>query len=166
MARRIQYDLNAAWDDPTERAANRREVARAAAHLQIKIAVRPKSDAPRMVGTGIADNLSTRGMYCRSKHQLEQGQPVEVYISLKDCPREMGLPRALTGGGHIVWIKPEGERVTGSAIRFDDDFADDIHLALYVDYLSAAAQAKASQGKTILTPSPRRDEDFASKQPL
>lgn len=164
MPRHIRYDLNAAWDDPTERQANRRRASRAAAHVQIKLAVRPGERAQRMVGTGIADNVSTRGMYCRSKHTLSPGQAVEVHISLKEYPREMGLPRALTGSGHVVWVKPEGEKVIGSAVRFDDDFADDISLAIFVDYLGSLANAKTPPARTIYTPAPGSASDFPSKQ--
>ncbi len=164
MSRKIQYDLNAAWDDPTERQANRRRSARASSHVPIKLAVRPEETAPRLVGTGIADNLSTHGMYCRSKHTLAPGQPIEIYISLREYPKEMGLPRALTGSGHIVWVKPEGEKVVGAAVRFDEDFVDDIHLAIFVDYLGSLAQANTPPPKSIQTPAPGSASSFPSKQ--
>jgi len=164
MTRHIQYDLNASWDDPTERQTNRRQAPRAASHVQIKLAVRPDERAQRMIGTGIADNVSTRGMYCRSKHTLTPGQPIEVHISLKEYPREMGLPRALTGSGHVVWLKPEGEKVVGAAVRFDDDFADDIHLAIFVDYLKALAEKTAPQSREIKTPAPGSASGFPSRQ--
>ncbi len=164
MVKRIQYDLNAAWDDPTERPANRRDASRAATHVPIKLAVRHAANARRMVGAAIADNLSTRGMYCRSKHTLTPGQPIEIYISLKEYPSEMGLPRSLTGSGHVVWVKPDGEKVLGAAVRFDEGFADDIHLAIFVEYLDSLAQATTPPPRHIYTPAPGSASDFPSKQ--
>jgi hypothetical protein len=154
MAKRIQYDIEASWDDPTERQADRREVVRADTHLPVKVAVR-MSDRPQpLVGPAIADNISVLGMYCRSKHTLAPGQTVELYLSLKDYPREMGLPRALRGSGHIVWIRSEGEKVLGTAIRFDEDLAQDINLAILVDYLGSLAKASTPPPRSLRTPFP------------
>ncbi len=154
MAKRIHYDTQALWDDPTERQAERRQAGRTGAHLHVKIAVRVAERPQPLVGPGIADNLSIVGMYCRSKHTLSPGQAVEVYLSLKDCPREMGLPRALVGPGQVVWVKPEGDKVLGTAIRFGEELADDINLALFVDYLGSLEKTKTPPPRSIRTPFP------------
>jgi hypothetical protein len=154
MARRIQYDLDAVWDDPTERQADRRQAVRVETHLSVKIAVRVPEQPQALVGPGIVDNISVMGMYCRSKHTLSPGQAVEIYIPLKDCPRDMGLPRALMGTGRVVWLKAAGDKVLGTAIRFDPELADDIHLAIFVDYLGTLSKANTPPPRSIYTPFP------------
>ena len=154
MSKRTPYDTHAAWDDPTERPPERRHAMRARTHLAVKLAIQLTDNPQPLVGQGIADNLSVGGMYCRSKHTIQAGQPVELYINLRDCPRSMGLPRSLMGTGYIVWVKPEGEKVLGTAIRFDSDLADDINLAIFVDYLNSLARAQTPPPSHIRTPMP------------
>lgn len=154
MSKRTPYNVDAAWDDPTERAADRRHAKRNPTHTSIKLAVQIPDKSEPLVGQGIADNISVSGMYCRSKHTVNAGQPVEIYINLRDCPRSMGLPRALMGSGHIMWVKSEGEKVLGTAIRFDEDLSDDINLAIFVDYLGTLARANTPPPGHIRTPMP------------
>jgi len=163
MSKRSPYDIQATWDDPTERPADRRHVTRANSHVSVKLAIQLPEKAQPLVGQGIADNISVSGMYCRSKHTVKAGQPVEIYINLRDCPRSMGLPRALMGSGHIVRVQPEGEKVLGTAIRFDEDLSDDINLAIFVDYLGNLARAQTPPPSHIRTPMP--GAEIQSKQP-
>lgn len=154
MSKRQPYDIEATWDDPTERPPERRHAKRIPTHVAVKLALVVAEKSQPLVGQGIADNISVSGMYCRSKHSVAAGQPVEVYINLRECPRSMGLPRALMGSGHIIWVKPEGEKVLGTAIRFDEDLSDDINLAIFVDYLGTLVRAQTPPPSHIRTPMP------------
>lgn len=138
MPKRIRYDLEAEWDDPCEpraSAVEKRVAPRAQAKFHIKISLNLVNKPRPLVGPGLVENISAAGLFCRTKHRLSPGQWVSLYLPTKVCPPEMGLPPVFMGDGEVIRTLPLDERVQQTAFRFDEALAEDIQLAIFVDYL-------------------------------
>lgn len=140
MAKRAKYDVDAHWEDPCEPHAEKRVSPRARASFHVKIAVDLVNKPRPLVGPGLVDNMSTAGLFCRTKHRLAPGQWVKIHIPTEMCPPEMGLPPAFLGSAEVIRTLPEDGRVSRTALRFDERLASDIQLAIFVDYLQSLGQ--------------------------
>ena len=141
---RTPYDVNASWDDPYERALERRAVARTPIRFKIKIAVSLANKPAPLVGPAVVCDISPTGLRCWTKHRLAPGQPVRLSLPTRDCPAELGLPKKFLGGAQVVRSNFVENEVSDLALRFDEDLRDDIHLAVFVEHLTTLARTASA----------------------
>jgi hypothetical protein len=141
---RTPYDINASWDDPFERRQERRAVARIPAKFKIKIAVDLANKSTPLVGSGVVDDISPEGLRCRSKHRLSPGQSVRIMITTGSLPTDLGLPKRFLGGAQVVRTNQTHDDVSEISLRFDDALRDDIHLAVFIEYLQHSSRAASA----------------------
>ena len=137
---RTPYDVDASWDDPFERVAERRAVARVHAPIRVKIAVNLAHKRAPLVGPGVVEDISPVSFRCRTKQRVAPGQSVRVYISTKGFPPDLGLPKSFLGGAQVVRSNELHDGVYEVAMRFDEDLRDDILLSVFVEHLQSVAK--------------------------
>lgn len=137
MSPRTPYDVDAAWDDPFERANDRRAATRCRAAFLIKIAAHvPESKTP-LVGPGRIEDLSIYGLRCVTKHRLTQGEVVQVAIPTKEFPEASNMPRSFVGSARVIRIAMQDDAHSVVSLQFDAEFASDMNFTLFWDYLNA-----------------------------
>lgn len=133
------YDINAVWDDPTERQPEHRAAARFEVRLKIKIALKVEESEKPLVGVGRVRNISTEGLYCLTKHRLTPGDEVTLQFFTQGCPTDSGLAQYVFGTGRVVRVDRVDTRRSMVAIQFDKNLSENIEFAIFADYLKSVS---------------------------
>lgn len=133
------YDVNAVWDDPFDRPPERRGESRFDIRLKIKIAIEVAGSNKPLVGIVRVRNISTRGVYCLTKHRLTVGQHVKLQFFTKGCPTDSGVSGQIYGTGRVVRVEPVDRRRSNVAIEFDEDLSENIEFAIFAEYLKSVS---------------------------
>lgn len=139
-----RYNVDAVWDDPFEHPVNRRVAPRYETKLKLSIMVEDEERKNRLIGPGIARNISNTGILLRTKHHLKPGQRVMVAIPTTATPSETVLPESFVGAATVVRVESEDGSVIRAALRFGEALLQNIEFALYMNHLSSLAIVRAS----------------------
>ena len=141
MARRQAYDIDAPWVDPCEaRREERRRALRFAAQLKLDIAVDTPEAGGRLVGPGVVRDLSEGGVQVITKHRLAPSQRVTVSIPADRALQGPVPRRSFIGSARVVRVKERDNRCSDVALRFCDDFTDDMEFTLFVEHLRQVSE--------------------------
>ncbi len=143
-----RYDVNAVWDDPFERSADRRAAVRFELKVRVSITVESQEHRHRLVGPGAIRNISSTGAYLITKHALKEGQRVLIAIPTVEKPVDLLLPEAFVGPAEVIRVESDEENRVRAALRFADELVQNLEFAMYMRHL------KALHGAGIPTPVP------------
>ena len=135
MPNKQRYDINAEWDDPTEHSSERRSVSRYKTKYKIKVSTPVKESSEYLVGVSVLRNLSMRGAFVQTKHDLDVGDRPSVAVHTEVCPKEMGMPRAFWGP---VEVRHRQEGKNGTVlvgVSFGEGLIQDMEFARFIEYL-------------------------------
>lgn len=135
MGQRFAYDIDSDWDDPFEKAPERRSCQRVPFSIVLSVRVQVVGDPRPLVGPARAEDLSLTGVLALTKHQLHVGQRVMLSIPTEDLGLELGLPTAFVGAADVVRIIPVDGRLIKAAFHFTEALRSNMDLAVYVNAL-------------------------------
>ena len=144
MRRKSKYNINATWDDPFERHADRRENDRCVESFKIKIGLRVPGHEKLLAGTGIVKNISQRGMLCRTKHKLSIDQEVQLSIPTKEYSQEKNFPIKFLGSARVSRLEVLNGGVSEVALVFGGDLAEDMSFSIFIEALHSISTFKTS----------------------
>jgi hypothetical protein len=136
MARNVKYDIDAEWDDPYERARERRKTPRCTTSFMMKIAVRTSESASPLVGPARIQDVSTTGVRCLTKHKLAPGENVQVAVPTGEFPDLRGLPKAFVGTARVVRSQRVDDAHSMLSMKFGPEIAEDMDFSVFWDHLN------------------------------
>lgn len=144
MGRKSKYNINAEWDDPYERQAERRSRERCVESFRIKMGVRVDGHKNLLVGPALVENVSQSGLLCKTKHALTEGQVVHLSISTRDYSKGKDFPLKFIGVARVVRVEPVDQNVMRAALDFGADLSEDMSFSIFIETLHSVADFKAS----------------------
>ena len=129
------YNVNTAWDDPFERAEERRTAMRFPFRMKVSIRVRDALRDGYFNGPGIVENISLTGVHLYTKHVLAPRQEVMLAIPTAMCPASMCLPNVFVGPGRVVRIGTTVEGYASVALAFGQAFSERMDFALFIEFM-------------------------------
>ncbi|MFA6240217.1 MAG: PilZ domain-containing protein [Candidatus Hydrogenedentales bacterium] len=139
-----RYNVDAVWDDPFDHPVNRRVAPRYDMKLKLSIMVEGQDRKERLVGPGVARNISSTGILLRTKHQLQPGQRVMVAIPTEQTPAGTVLPATFVGNATVVRVEVEDGSIMRAALRFGETLLQNIEFSMYMNHLTSVAIGQAS----------------------
>ncbi len=131
------YDVNAVWEDPTDKRPELRAAARFPVRLKIKIALRVEESEAPLVGIGRVQDISTDGLYALTKHRLTAGDDVTLQFYTQGRPTDSGVGQYVFGSGRVVRVDRVDARRSMVAIQFGKSLSENIEFAIFADYLKS-----------------------------
>ena len=135
MGQRYAYDIDSDWDDPFEKAPERRQTARLPFSAILSVRVQLPGESRPLVGPARAEDVSLIGLLALTKHQLTVGQRVTLSIPTEELGMELGLPTAFVGAATVVRVQVIEGRLTKAAFEIADYLAANMDLALFINAL-------------------------------
>ena len=132
---RKSYDIEAEWDDPSEKIEDKRGCPRADSSLRVKLGVQYAGQPRPLVGSGLMLDISASGMNCRTKHRVKPGQRILVSIPTKELPESMSLPKRFSGNAEITRVTKEDGTISQVAMKFGEEIANDMNFVLFMDQI-------------------------------
>ncbi|HIJ65576.1 MAG TPA: PilZ domain-containing protein [Candidatus Hydrogenedentes bacterium] len=139
MARRSPYDTSAVWDDPYDAPDNKREASRFNVRMKVVLAVDCPERGGQLIGDGVVKNISQSGVQVHTKHALEPGQRIVLSVPTDMLGGEMLLPETFSGMVDVQRVEPVDGRVRVAALRFSEDFTQNMDFVVFIDNLHAVA---------------------------
>ncbi|MBX7259674.1 MAG: PilZ domain-containing protein [Candidatus Hydrogenedentes bacterium] len=139
-----RYNVDAVWDDPFEHPVNRRVAPRYDSKIKLSIMVEDEDRKNRLIGPGIARNISSTGILLRTKHQLKPGQRVMVSIPTSQIQSEAVLPESFVGNATVVRVEAEDGSIMKAALRFGEALLQNFEFSMYMNQLTNLAITRAS----------------------
>ena len=136
MSPSSRYDINAEWDDPYERQAERRTVRRFPAKYKVRISVPLENQQGQLVGVSVVRDVSLRGILVQTKHELAVGQRIKLAIPTKGCTPDMMMPRSFWGMVDVRHLRVSGAD-TLVGLVFGEEFLQDMDFARFIEYLQS-----------------------------
>ncbi len=140
----IKYDLDAVWDDPYERARDRRKSPRCNTNFLMKIAVRTSETSVPLVGPGRVQDVSTTGIRCLTKHNLAPGEQVQVAVPTREFPDVKGLPKSFVGSARVVRTYRVDDVHNVLSLKFGPEITEDMDFNLFWDHLNARSSLETA----------------------
>lgn len=144
MKRKSKYNIDAKWDDPYERRAERRTRERCVEQFRIKMGVQIDGHKNLLVGPALVENVSQSGMLCKTKHTLHEGQEVHLSIPTRDYVKSQDFPMRYIGSAQVTRIESVDGNVMEVALDFGVDLSEDMSFSLFIEALHSVADLKAS----------------------
>lgn len=129
------YNVNTAWDDPFERAVERRRAVRFPFRMKVSIRVRDDLRDGFFTGPGVVENISLTGVQLYTKHVLAPRQEVMLAIPTSMCPASMCLPNSFLGPARVVRIGTSFEGYASVAMAFGQPFSERMDFALFIEFM-------------------------------
>ena len=135
MTRKLQYDLDAKWDDPFEKQEERRRAGRFLIDFKFDIRAPIHHKQGYMVGPGVVKDMSQSGLRLISKHTLWPSQEIKISIPTHMCSESMRLPSAFTGSARVVRVVPKEGKRKEASVRFSKSLSEDLEFAVFIESL-------------------------------
>lgn len=136
MGQRFAYDVDSTWNDPFEKAPERRATTRHHFTAVLSVRVQVPGDPRPLVGPARAEDLSVNGLLALTKHQLHIGQRVMLSIPTEEIGIELGLPAAFVGAAEVIRLHPIEGRLVKAAFNFSDNLSSNMDFAVFVNALA------------------------------
>lgn len=144
MPNRQRYDINAEWDDPFEHRTERRAAKRYRSKFKLKVSVPIEGTGEQLIGLSILRDLSFQGGNIQTKHDLEEGQRVNLAFPTAICPKEMGMPRSFWGPATVKHKHAADNGSWRVGVQFGEAFLENMLFARFVEYLQSLSAVMTS----------------------
>lgn len=128
---RPRYDLNATWDDPFERRADRRSSPRVRTEFRSELSVRAEHARGRFVGPALVQNLSLTSLCTITKHALQPGQRVELRFATDALDVDDVLAEEFRAECRVLRVEPMDGRRNIVVLALPKSLTDDMEFARF-----------------------------------
>ena len=143
MPNKQVYDINASWDDPSERVKESRLDRRCTADFKIKIALDLPTHKNPLVGPGMIKDISAGGIRCITKHRLSPGQAVKVLIPTDMFSNDGQFPKSFLANGLVKRVDRMDETKSSVAIQLERKLSQSADWGDFVGFLDSISSLHA-----------------------